>query len=253
MAERGGAAAPLLAAKRTVPPRRPGLVRRRRLLDRLAAADTRLVAVVAPAGWGKTTLLAEWAQDPVERRPVAWVSLDEADDEPGRFWTYVLTALQATVPRWAPAPLAALTAPGLAPVDLALPTLLNELEAAGDDQHLLVLDDYHALTDPRIHEDVEFVLSYLPPALRLVVAGRADPPLPLARLRARGELTDVRSADLRFTDDEAARPGRRGRRDRGGRGRRGRRSASAPRAGRPACSWPRCRCGGAPRRPPRSP
>ena len=160
--------------------------------------------MVAPAGWGKTTLLAEWVQDPVEPRPVAWVSLDEADDEPGRFWTYVLTALQATVPAVGPAPLAALTAPGLAPVDLALPTLLNELEAAGDIQHLLVLDDYHALTDPRIHEGVEFVLSYLPPALRLVIAGRADPPLPLARLRARGELTDIRASDLRFTDAEAA-------------------------------------------------
>ena len=146
MAGRGEAAsAPLLAAKRTVPPRRPGLVPRRRLLERLAEAETRLVAVVAPAGWGKTTLLAEWVQDPVEPRPVAWVSLDEADDEPGRFWTYVLTALPATVPAVGPAPLAALARPAWRRWTWPCPPCSTSWRRPAT-QHLLVLDDYHALT-----------------------------------------------------------------------------------------------------------
>ena len=136
------------------------------------------------------------------------------------------------------AALGALSAAGLGPVDLALPTLLNEL-AALDTEHVLVLDDYHLLEHPGIHESVEFLLAYLPPALRVVIAGRSDPPLPLARLRARGELTELRAADLGFSLDEAAAlltavgdapvdadDGCRALR-------------SAPRDGRPGCSSPR--------------
>ena len=158
---------------------------------------------MAPAGWGKTTLLSHWAHDPAETRGIVWVSLDEADDDPVRFWTYVLTALQRDVPGLGPAALGALSTPGLEPVDLALPTLLNEL-AALDTRHVLVLDDYHLLGAADVHESVEFLLTYLPAALRVVIAGRSDPPLPLARLRARGELTELRAADLGFTADEAA-------------------------------------------------
>ena len=133
----------------------------------------------------------------------AWVTLDETDDEPHRFWTYVLTALQRVAPDVAGGALAALRVPSIDPLDVALPTLLNDLSAS-DARHTLILDDYHLLTDVRIHEAVEYLLSYLPPSLRLVIAARFDPPLPLARMRARGELTEIRAADLRFRAAEAA-------------------------------------------------
>jgi LuxR family maltose regulon positive regulatory protein len=195
-------AGPLLAVKTTVPPVRAGAVVRDRLDRQLREADTRLTLVAAPAGWGKTSLLSRWAADPGPDVGVAWVSLDEDDDEPVRFWRYVLTSLHAAGVI-GPAALEAVVAPATDPVELALPMLLNQLTAATG-RHVLVLDDYHLLTDPRIHEGLEYLLGYLPPALRLVVAGRADPPLPLARLRARGELTELRADDLRFTPDEAA-------------------------------------------------
>jgi LuxR family maltose regulon positive regulatory protein len=187
--------------KQVVPPVRAGAVPRERLAQQLHAARTRLTVVVAPAGWGKTSLLSGWAADEVRR--IAWVSLDESDDEPTRFWTYVLTALRDSSDGISGEPLAALAMADVPAVDLALPVLLNEL-AASDTEHVLVLDDYHLLSDPRIHEAVEFLVAYLPPALRLVVAGRADPPLRVARLRARGELTELRAAHLRFAPDEAA-------------------------------------------------
>jgi LuxR family maltose regulon positive regulatory protein len=196
--------APLIAAKQTVPPVRAGTVVRTRLQTRLGRDEgARLTVVVAPAGWGKTTLLSQWAHDPAESRGVVWVSLDEADDDPIRFWTYVLAALHRAVPELAEGALGALSTPGLDPVDLALPLLLNALVEL-DRRYVLVLDDYHVLSDPRVHEGVEFLLAYLPPTLHLVLAGRSDPPLPLARLRARRELTEIRAADLGFRPDEAA-------------------------------------------------
>ena len=193
---------PLLAVKQAVPPVRAGAVARARLHESLRSAETRLTVVVAPAGWGKTSLLSGWAADPGEHRRIAWVSLDESDDEPVRFWSYVFTALRRADADLSPAPLEALGAAAVPPVEVAVPLLLNELTES-QVQHVLVLDDYHVLADPQIHESVEFLLSYLPPGLRLVVAGRADPPLPLARLRARGELTEVRAAQLRFAPAES--------------------------------------------------
>ena len=203
MAEPGGMpqlSRPLLAAKWAIPPSRPAEVLRSRLNEKLLRnGATRLTIVVAPAGWGKTTLLSQWAHDPAERRRAVWVSLDRSDDEPTRFWTYVLTALgEHGVGTDA---LHALAAPGLDPVDVALPLLLNELRSTDADL-VLVLDDYHVLSDPRVHEGVEFFLAYLPPSLRVVLAGRADPPLPLPRLRARGELTEIRMDDLGFSTPE---------------------------------------------------
>jgi LuxR family maltose regulon positive regulatory protein len=196
--------APLITAKQVVPPLRPGAVPRARLhAPLLANARCRLSVVVAPAGWGKTTLLSHWAHDPAETRGIVWVSLDEADDDPVRFWTYVLSALQRGIPGLGGAALGALATPGLDPVDLALPTLINELAAVGT-EHVLVLDDYHLLAAAGVHESLEFLLAYLPAALRVVVAGRSDPPLPLARLRARGELIELRAADLGFDVAEAA-------------------------------------------------
>lgn len=196
-------AAPLLTVKQVIPPVRPGAVPRSRLVSLLQDAATRLTVVVAPAGWGKTSLLSSWASSPREQTRVAWVSLDEGDDEPTRFWRYVLSALRRVGDGIGSAALDALGASGVDPLELALPTLLNEL-AASSTPHVVVLDDYHVLTDPRIHESVEFLVSYLPASSRMILAGRSDPPLPLARMRARGELTELRAADLRFSVDEAA-------------------------------------------------
>ena len=192
---------PLMAAKYAIPPPRPGGVTRSRLHEQLLRnGETRLTTVVAPAGWGKTTLLSHWAHDPAEHRRVAWVSLDSSDDEPTRFWTYALAALgQHGI---GTAALQALGAPGMQPVDVALPVLLNELQSSTG-RYVLVLDDYHALSNPELQEDVEFLLTYLPPALHLVLAARADPPLPLPRLRARGELTEIRMSELGFSPAEA--------------------------------------------------
>ncbi|MFJ3894820.1 LuxR C-terminal-related transcriptional regulator [Streptomyces sp. NPDC090083] len=189
--------------KQVIPPARPGAVPRERLRQQLRVAGTRLTVVVAPAGWGKTSLLSGWASDPEEKRRIAWVSLDESDDEPVRFWSYVLTALHNAGGTISTGPLEALDAAGVPPVDLALPMLLNEL-AASELPHVLVLDDYHLLGDPRIHEAVEYLVTYLPASLRIVIAARTDPPLPIARLRARGDLTELRAAQLRFSPDEAA-------------------------------------------------
>jgi LuxR family transcriptional regulator, maltose regulon positive regulatory protein len=195
---------PLLAGKLAVPLLQPSIVTRDRLIEMLDENGTRrLCVVVAPAGWGKTTLLAEWARRAGDRHSVAWVTLDETDDEPHRFWTYVVTALRTAAPDLGGGALAALRVPGIDPVDVALPALLNDLSASNA-RHTLILDDYHLLTDVRIHEAVEYLLSYLPPSLRLVITARFDPPLPLARMRARSELIEVRATDLRFSPTEAA-------------------------------------------------
>jgi LuxR family maltose regulon positive regulatory protein len=194
----------LLAGKLTAPLLQPGIVTRDRLLEMLDENRTgRLCLVVAPAGWGKTTLLTEWARRAGDGHSVAWVTLDETDDEPHRFWTYVVAALQEAAPDLAGGALAALRVPSIDPLDVALPALLNDLSAINA-RHTLILDDYHLLTDVRIHEAVEYLLSYLPPSLRLVIVARFDPPLPIARMRARSELTEIRAADLRFSAAEAA-------------------------------------------------
>lgn len=200
----GPSARTLIAVKAQVPPLRSGLVGRQRLVSQLLGDGSgRLTVVVSPAGWGKTTLLGQWVRQISPVCAVAWVSLDESDDEPVRFWTYALSALQRVAPTVADRALRALGAPGMDPVEAALPVLLNALSAS-DQRHVLVLDDYHLLTDVRVHKQLEHLVAYAPASLHVVVAGRSDPPLPLARLRAAGELTEVRAADLRFTVEEAA-------------------------------------------------
>ena len=174
-------ARPLLTVKYAIPPVRAGAVPRPRLVDALRAGSTRLTVVVAPAGWGKTSLLSAWAADPARRGRVAWVSLDEGDDEPVRFWSYVLTALQRRRRRDQHAPRSTRSRrPGLDPVDLALPMLLNELAARRSTPHVLVLDDYHVLADPRIHESVEFLVD-LPAGVAAAGAGRPRGPAAAAR------------------------------------------------------------------------
>ena len=131
------------------------------------------------------------------------MSLDESDDEPVRFWSYVLTALGRVSDQISSAALDVLPASSDGPMAHALPALLNELAAASTD-HVLVLDDFHVIGHQDVHESLEFLVSYLPPTLRIVIASRADPPLPLARMRVRGELTELRADDLRFSVEESA-------------------------------------------------
>ncbi len=196
-------AGPLLETKLHVPRRRRGLVARPRLSDRLGREVPPLVLVSAPAGFGKTTLLTEWlAAARTDGTLVAWLSLDQRDDDPATFWTYLVSALRTAVPDVGAQALALLQSPQSA-TDAVLATLLNELQSVPDEL-VLVLDDYHVIEAADIHDGVAFLLDHLPPQLHLVIATRVDPPLPLARLRARGELVEVRAADLRFGPDEAA-------------------------------------------------
>jgi LuxR family maltose regulon positive regulatory protein len=190
----------LLATKLHVPRPQPGFVPRPRLVQALGDGLARgRVLVCAPAGFGKTALLADWAGD--VGRPVAWLGLDSGDSDPARFWRYAVAALDRARPglagRAGPLPSRSFGA--------LVTALINELAAdPGPEEVLLVLDDYHLVDSGPVHESVAFLLENLPRGLRVVVSGRADPPLPLARLRARGQLAELRAADLRFTPEEAA-------------------------------------------------
>ncbi|HYO17974.1 MAG TPA: helix-turn-helix transcriptional regulator, partial [Dermatophilaceae bacterium] len=196
-------ARPLMETKLYVPKLRRGLVRRPRLLERLGrSADSRLTLVSAPAGFGKTTLLAEWLDETSGAdRSVAWLSLDPSDNDPSSFWTYVVTALRRAVPGIGPGVLELVVSSPL-PTDLVLTTLLNEL-AAAPGEVWLVLDDYHLIDDQDVRDGMTFLLEHLPQQVHVVLTTRADPDLPLARWRVRGELVEIRAADLRFTSDEA--------------------------------------------------
>jgi LuxR family maltose regulon positive regulatory protein len=158
--------------------------------------------VSAPAGWGKTTLLAEWATDPREQRPFTWLALDRADNDPVRFWGYVIEALRTLEPSLASTSLASLGVPGTDPVEVVLPSLLNEL--ADLPRHVvLVLEDYHLIQAADVHAGLAFFVERLPPTVELAIATRLDPPLPLPRLRARGEMLEFRASELRFGANEA--------------------------------------------------
>jgi LuxR family transcriptional regulator, maltose regulon positive regulatory protein len=179
-----------------------GLVGRSALVDRLAtAADQSLTLVAAPAGWGKTTLLGAWREAEGSER-FAWLSLDAWDNDPVRFWTYVVEALRTVEQALGAEALALLHARGTRLVDGFIPALLSDLESL-DNRLVLVLDDYHVIEDEEIHESLVFVLEHLPASLRLALATRSDPPLPIARLRARGDLLEIRANELRFTLQES--------------------------------------------------
>jgi LuxR family maltose regulon positive regulatory protein len=195
----------LLETKLYIPKWRPGLVSRPRLIERLhQGIERKLTLVSAPAGFGKTTLLAEWvAAAPASERPVAWVSLDQGDNAPAFFWAYFITALQKVQSGVGERALSLLHLPQPPPIESVLATLINEINAIEDD-FALILDDYHVVDAQPVHSAIAFLLDHLPPQMHLIIASRADPPLPLARLRGRGELTELRVADLRFTPDEAA-------------------------------------------------
>ncbi len=180
------------------------MVLRPRLIERLdegLAAGHRLTLVSAPAGFGKTTLVSEWVAGC--GRPAAWVSLDAGDSDPSRLLTYLIAALQTVAPGIGDGVLAGLQSPQPSPSELILTTLLNELTAIPSTV-VLVLDDCHVLDARPVDDALAFLVAHLPPNVHLVIATREDPALPMARLRARGQMTELRAADLRFTPSEAA-------------------------------------------------
>jgi len=201
-----GGAAPerdvLVATKLHVPP--AGVVPRARLLARLAQGIGRgLTVVCTPAGFGKTTLLGEWARR--SHRPAAWLSLDAGDNDPARFWRYVAAALERMRPGVGEQVDMLLRGPQQPPLEAVATAVINQLTVSpAEGQVTLILDDYHLIEAPPVHHSVAFLLERLPPGLRLLLASRADPPLPLPRLRARGQLAELRAADLRFTLAETA-------------------------------------------------
>ena len=180
---------PILATKLYRPPRRPGVVSRPNLILRLnegLSASRKLTLVSAPAGFGKTTLVSEWAA--CCKRPVAWLSLDAGDNDPTCFLTYVVAALQTMTPKIGTGVLGILhsTQNQPPPIELLLTTLLNELTTISED-FILVLDDYHILEAKQIDNALTFLIEHMPPQMHLIIATREDPNLPLARLRARGQ------------------------------------------------------------------
>ena len=202
---------PLLQTKLFIPPVRPELVSRPRLLERLDQGPHRpLTLVSAPAGFGKTTLLSEWVHtvgthgDASHKAPqIAWLSLDEGDNDPVRFLAYLIVALRKVKTGAGKGFLSALRSPQPPPVEVVLFSLINEITALPG-RLILVLDDYHLIEAQAIDDILTFLLGHLPPQLHLVIATREDPRLPLARLRARSQLVELRASDLRFTAAEAA-------------------------------------------------
>jgi LuxR family maltose regulon positive regulatory protein len=193
---------PLLRTKLAVPSS-PRLVLRESLIDALSAGLSRpLTLVYGPAGSGKTMLVAQWAASAGEERPVAWLSLETGDNDPARFWMYVIEAMRSVLPGIGEASAAMLRAPGANLVDEALPPLVNEL-ADVSEQLVLVLDDYHAIEDERIHEGMASLIEHLPATVRVVMTSRVEPPLRVGTLRARAQLNEIDAVQLRFSVSEA--------------------------------------------------
>jgi LuxR family maltose regulon positive regulatory protein len=197
-----GERAELLATKLNAPGPRPDHLGRSRLTGRLDQAMAQgVILVCTPAGFGKTTLLAGWAAS--ARWPVAWLSLDPEDNDPVRFWRYVIAALDRVSEGLGERLLPLLAPPRVLSGQGVVTALVNQLQAASEEV-VLVLDDYHLLQSAPIHEGMAFLLGHLPSRLHVVITSRSDPPLPLARLRASGQLVELRAADLRFTAEESA-------------------------------------------------
>jgi LuxR family maltose regulon positive regulatory protein len=195
-------ATPLLQTKLYIPPPRPELVPRPRLVERLnAGLHRKLTLISAPAGFGKTTLVSEWVASC--ERPAAWLSLDEGDNELARFLAYLVAALQTIDSNRAHGVLATLQTPGIPNAEMALTALLNEMAELPDDA-VLIFDDYHVIESLPIDEAISFLLEHLPPKLHLMIVGRIDPSIPLSRLRASSQMTEIRVDDLRFTPEETS-------------------------------------------------
>jgi LuxR family maltose regulon positive regulatory protein len=193
-----------LHTKLFVPPERPNLISRPKLIEQLYQGlqpGRKLVLISAPAGSGKTTLLSQFVGR--SERLVAWLALDRADNDQNRFWRYVIAALQSVVEGMGQSALELLDAPQPTPESTVPIRLINDI-AQNEQELLLVLDDYHVIHDPSIHESIAYFLDYLPDNLLLVIATRADPPWSLARYRARNQLIEIRARDLRFNHWETA-------------------------------------------------
>jgi LuxR family maltose regulon positive regulatory protein len=192
----------LLATKVGIPRIRPDLLPRSHLIGRLEEATTReFVLVSTPAGFGKTTLLASWARS--AERPVAWLSLDGDDNDPVRFWRYIVAAVDRVHKGIGKQALSLLDASAQPTPKAVVTALVNEL-VAGPGELVLVLDDYHMIESHAVHDGLAFLLEHLSPGMHVVISSRSDPPIPLARFRARGQLVELRAADLRFTLEDAA-------------------------------------------------
>jgi LuxR family maltose regulon positive regulatory protein len=192
----------MLTTKLYIPPSRAIVVHRPRLIERLnTGLHSKLTLISAPAGFGKTTLVGEWLA--ACARPTAWLSLDAGDNDPTRFLAYLVAALQTLAPHIGASVLGGLQSPQPAAPDALLTALVNDI-AALPDRCILVLDDYHVIDAKAVNYALTFLLERLPPQMHLVIVTREDPRLPLARLRARGQLSELRVADVRFTTDEAA-------------------------------------------------
>lgn len=197
-------ASDILQTKLAPPPARADRVLRSRLTQQFSASlEYPLTLVCAPAGYGKTTLLGEWlSTEAGENVPIAWLSLDEDDNDPTRFLTYMVAALASISALDGDNLLSLLRSPQPPPPKVFLTALLSRLESFPD-RFILTLDDYHLISAAPVHEAMTFLLDHLPTQMHLVITSREDPPFPLARLRARGQLAEIRADDLRFTPEEA--------------------------------------------------
>jgi LuxR family maltose regulon positive regulatory protein len=192
----------LLRTKLFIPRPRKNLVSRPRLVDCLnAGLDKKLTLIAAPAGFGKTTLLSEWI--PQSPRCVIWLSLDEGDNDPSRFWTYFIASLQSLSPQLGENALALLQSSQAPPIPSILTVLINEITAF-EEMFAIVLDDYYTIDSQSIHQSLTFIIDHIPGNMHILMTTRVDPPLSVARLRARDQLTEIRAHDLRFSADEAA-------------------------------------------------
>ncbi len=193
---------PIISTKLHLPTPPHSLVPRARLTARLETGTRgKLILLSAPAGFGKTTLIAEWADQYGQGRLVSWVHLDESDNEPVRFLSYIVAALQAHEADMGEVALAGLQSMPPSPVEAALTALVNELDSL-DSAVILILDDYHLIDNPSIHSALGFLIEHMPTHMCLVIATRTDPPMAIHRLRAHGQMTEIRAQDLRFSPEE---------------------------------------------------
>ena len=196
---------PILTTKLHIPSPPADLVPRARLIEQLdAGVRQKFILISAPAGFGKTALVAEWVVQQMGKSLISWVHLEEHDNEIVRFLTYIIAALQTHDQEFGDAALAGLRSVPPVPVEATLGSLINEIDSI--EMHLtLILDDYHQINQPAIHNAADFLLKHLPANMCLVIITRTDPPLPLHRMRAQGQMMELRAAALRFTQEESQR------------------------------------------------